>query len=409
MIRSLRRRFVFGAVLSLSILIALLIGGISLVSYIQMEQRSDELMRLLLDERATPPAPEPERRPQFAFGYSLPDQPMPIGYCIARFDARGQSLGLELSRLPEPDVEVLKTYADEILFAGKERGKLGAYKYQLKREETGETRIAFLDNSIQVEMLRGTLRAGLALGAGAILLMLVILLPVSKRLTRGYAAHIEKQKQFITNASHEIKTPIAIIQSNIDAMELIQGANKWSRNIRGQTVRLNALLKQLIFMARMDEIPLSPDKRPIALSEMLVEDASAYEEALRDGGCAFQTDIEPKLTLPGSRENLKQLFSILMDNAVQYTNPGGEISLSLHRRGRHARIAVRNTVDRLPDCPPQTLFDRFYRGDSARTQKASGCGIGLSAALAIAQMHRGRIEAQYMANNAIQFVVDLPL
>lgn len=410
MIRSLRRRFIFGAVLSLTILIALLIGGISLVGYIQMEQGGENFLRVLLEGPVPMPVPPPPMQDtQFAFGYSFEAQSMPAGYCLLNVDSTGQLVGIDVNNLRGMDTSNLQPYIDEILSGGEDHGKAGVYKYRLERDADGLIRIALLDNSIQATLLAGTLRTGLLLGFLAIVAMFIILLPISKQLMRNYAAHIEKQKQFITNASHELKTPIAIIQSNIDAMELIQGENKWSRNIRGQTVRLNTLLLQLIFMARIDEQPFSSEKADISLGALLKEEAAAYEEILRKRSVSLTANIKDELVVCGSQENLKQLIHILMDNAAQYTNAEGEINIVTEKQKRFARLIVRNTVSNLPDCPPENLFDRFYRGDAARTQKTSGCGVGLSAALAIVQMHRGKIEAQYIGDHTIQFVVDLPL
>lgn len=118
--------------------------------------------------------------------------------------------------------------------------------------------------------------------------------------------------------------------------------------------------------------------------------------------------MDAPLLVRGSREYLQQLMHMLLDNAVQYVNGGGTIALKLEQRRRCARISLYNSVEKLPDCPPEALFDRFYRGDSARTQQGGGYGIGLSAARAIAEMHRGRITAEYEGESGIRFTVELP-
>ncbi|MFQ9799167.1 MAG: sensor histidine kinase [Clostridia bacterium] len=178
----------------------------------------------------------------------------------------------------------------------------------------------------------------------------------------------EKQKQFITDAGHEIKTPLAIILANTDAMELHSGVSKWSQNIRAQTVRLNGLMQNLLALAKLDEGNVHLDAEAIVLSQLLEESLHSFEEAAELKGISIQKEIQPDVTIHGNRDSIARLLSILMDNAVQYSPPEGRITISLQLAEKQAVLRIKNACENRPAEDPGKLFDRFYRGDSARTR-----------------------------------------
>ena len=161
-------------------------------------------------------------------------------------------------------------------------------------------------------------------------------------------------------------------------------------------------------MARIDEYSLALPREPVELSALWRMELVPYAERIQERALTLKTELGVELRVRGSREHLQQLAHMLLDNAVQYAGEGGTIELKLEKRRQRARITLYNSVESLPDCPPETLFDRFYRGDGARTQSGGGYGIGLSAARAIAETHRGKIAAEYL-DGGIRFAVELPL
>lgn len=251
----------------------------------------------------------------------------------------------------------------------------------------------------------------LALSTGGVALcwlgMLALVMVLSRRSIRPIALSIEKQKEFVTNAGHELKTPLAIIRANTEAMELHQGENKWTRNIKAQTLRLGGLMENLLTLARMEETDALPPARPVDLSSLARESAESFREAAALRGILLEEIIDPAVILQGDREHLAQLLSILLDNGVKYTDPGGAIRLTLTGEGKGARLRVENAPARL-EGETARLFDRFYRGDPARTQRTGGCGIGLSAAQAIVRAWRGTITAGMEGEDRVVFTVELP-
>ena len=215
---------------------------------------------------------------------------------------------------------------------------------------------------------------------------------------------MEKQRQFVTNAGHEIKTPLAIIQANTDAMELHQGPSKWSQNIRVQTLRLTGLMENLLTLARMDEVKAPPAQR-VELSSLAQEVCQSFREGSAQRNIQMEEAIAPDIVLQANREQMVQLLSILLDNGIKYTEPGGKLALSLQKEGKKVRLRVRNGPTQIPEGDLSRMFDRFFRGDLARTQKGGGYGIGLSAAQAIVGAWGGTITATVEGKNTMVFTV----
>ncbi len=217
---------------------------------------------------------------------------------------------------------------------------------------------------------------------------------------------MEKQKRFVTDAGHEIKTPLAIIMANTDALELHQGETKWSRNIRGQTERLSGLMQNLLTLSRMDEGTAGTLMSECSLSEMTRDAVAQFREPAENRGISVLCDIAENVTVTGDKVRLLQLLTILLDNAVKYAEGGTpEIRVSVSRQERTAVLRISNTCFLGQDEDPGKWFERFYRGDSARTQKSGGYGIGLSAASAIVRLHKGSVKAEYEDGRVVFTVV----
>ena len=404
MIHALRRRFIFSAMAAFTILLLILVLGITFVSYVQVDARTEAFMQAVLEEDRQPSVGNQPPQPP-AMRMQMMENP--IAYYDVRINQGGEISDISEKGIWEPDIDAVRGYAGEVIASGNANGKIGGYRYRLHAMDDGSARLIFMDASPQVHMLWNVLQTTVLLSLICLVMLFLILLPISARVVRSYALHIEKQKQFITNAGHEIKTPVAIMLSNLDAMELIQGENKWSRNIRSQTDRLSALLQRLLFMSRIDEKSVVLPMQMLHLNSIVEAELETYNPMLAERGLQMHCSFDKEIRLKGNREYLQQMIHMLLDNAVQYTNQGGEIRISAELKRRRLRLLFENTVDALPDCPPEALFDRFYRGDSARTQSSGGYGIGLSAARAIAEMHQGSIAAEYINGSAVCFTVEL--
>ena len=230
------------------------------------------------------------------------------------------------------------------------------------------------------------------LGLAAVLFLLLIL---SRRIVRPMAESYEKQRQFITDAGHELKTPMTIISADADLAEMECGENQWLTDIRRQAQRLTALTNDLIYLSRMEEEQPKLQYIDFPISDVVEEMAQSFAALARSQDKDFQVQVQPMLSFQGDEKGIRQLVSILLDNALKYSPTGGQLALRLEKQGRNLLLTVSNTgaqpmeQDKLPH-----LFDRFYRTDQSRNSQSGGYGLGLSIAKSIVSAHKGKIRAE---------------
>ena len=230
------------------------------------------------------------------------------------------------------------------------------------------------------------------LGLAAVLFLLLIL---SRRIVRPMAESYEKQRQFITDAGHELKTPMTIISADADLAEMECGENQWLTDIRRQAQRLTALTNDLIYLSRMEEEQPKLQYIDFPISDVVEEMAQSFAAPARSQDKELQVQVQPMLSFKGDEKGIRQLASILLDNALKYSPPGGQLALRLEKQGRNLLLTVSNTCaqpmeqDKLPH-----LFDRFYRTDQSRNSQSGGYGLGLSIARSIVSAHKGKIRAE---------------
>ena len=330
-------------------------------------------------------------------------------YFKVRFDLEGNTVYTDTSHIGYVDEDTANELAEKVYASGKTEGRSDGYLYSVSETRDGRgTEVIFLDPSQnRISILRVVLLS-CATGLLCWLLMLLLVRSLSKKAIKPIADNIEKQKQFVTNAGHELKTPLAIISANTEALELYNGESKWSRNIKAQVERLSGLVNNLLLLARMDESALKTKKEPISLSLIVSEFCDAYKEPMEQKSIGFEAGIAPEIGINADREQITQLISIMLDNSLKYTNEGGTSSVSLNKQDKNAVLVFSNTCEKLPSIPADKLFDRFSRGDDARTQKTGGYGIGLSVADSICRANGGSIECRYEDGNRIAFTVRFP-
>lgn len=414
MIRTLQKKFIVTAMIAVTVLLLVLLGAINVFNFLSSSRQSDQLLEQLAAMEGFGPAPQgrpdapdgpahmQDRHGLFLRTPDEDDRRAALGFSV-RFNAAGEAESVDLSRIASLTEEEAVSLAQEALAVGQSSGRLGERKFRIVEPAPDCHTVVFLDvSSQQFELLRvAALSALLGLLAWAAMLVLVTLL--SRQAIRPIAENIERQRQFVTDAGHELKTPLAIILANLDAMELTGQESKYSRNIRSQASRLSTLMQNLLTLARIDESTALPDAAPLSLSELCRESAEMFRAPAELRQLSLRTDIAEGVSVSGNRTMLQQLLSTLLDNAVKYCPEGGAIRLQLRQEDR-AVLRVANTVgNERPDLT--RLFDRFYRSDSSRNQKG-GFGIGLSAAQAIVRQHRGEIGAHY-EDDEIVFTVRL--
>lgn len=294
-------------------------------------------------------------------------------------------------------------YARAALEAGKERGWVSNYRFKVFHWDDGMG-IVFVNGEIPHLMVSRFLFTTFLVLLGSGLGVLILIVIMSKRVVRPVAESYEKQKQFITDANHELKTPLTLILSNLDIVEAEVGKNEWLDDMRSEGERMRMLVNQLVILSRMDEDQSNLCMAPFDLSGAVLDTASEFQSLAEERQKELMTEIEPMIEYYGDEGLIRRLIAILLDNAVKYCDRGGKIKIYFHRR-RHPTIIVENTYGNVDSLELGRLFDRFYREDKSRTFDGS-FGVGLSIARAIAKNHHGDILA-YKKEKIIGFKVEL--
>lgn len=239
--------------------------------------------------------------------------------------------------------------------------------------------------------------------------MLILLLLLSKRIVRPVAESYEKQKQFITDAGHELKTPLTIIGADADLAEMECGENQWIQDIRRQTQRLTELTQDLIYLSRMEEEGLSLQSIDFPLSDVAEEMAHSFLPLAQNQGKRLEIAVQPMLSFRGDEKSIRQLCSILLDNALKYSPQEGELLFRLEKQGKNILLSVSNTTSQ-PIKKEELchLFDRFYRTDPSHNSQTGGYGLGLSIARSIVTAHKGKIRAESPQESVLTIQVTLP-
>ena len=395
MLKKMRTRVIGAAMLAFSSVILLIALLVNVANYQVVTKRADETISHILDyENHTVSDSLTERLPPAPF-QELPD--LESNYMTRFFsvqlDETGRVCSTSMDYIASINESDAVEYARTALASGSSKGYAGEYRYQIA-STGGRTTVCFL-NTIREQRFMKELRmltAGVALGS--LLLVLLLIYLFSSKAIRPFASNIQRQKQFITDASHELKTPLTSISTSIDVISVEHGEDEWTKNIRKQTDRMAKLVGELVALAKMDEGTPLPNREVFSLSEAAWEIVEVYWPQAKAHGREMELQIQESLSYFGEKLSVQQMLSVLLDNAIRYSDEGSSIGFSIRERRGRVQIKVRTacSYETVPDV--KRLFDRFYRPDSSRSANSGGSGIGLAIAKAVAEAHGGSISAQ---------------
>ena len=373
MVKQLQKKFIVSAMLAVTILLVVLIGGINVFNYLTTSNDNDRLMEMLCysfetstkwnadtTDNTQPPqsinstrqnttdatgnqndtgfVPQdngtkpPDDKKNNGFGRHDKNAVDSARYAAVAIDKNGNIIRTDVTHISSLTEEEATAITEALKNTASGTGTYNGFLYRISETKRAEGKvIILLDNGMQISSFFTVLFISAGAGIFGWLLMLLLVILLSKKTIAPVARSIEKQKQFVTNAGHEIKTPLAIILANTDAMELHNGENKWSRNIRAQTLRLSGLMQNLLMLAKMDE---SSTKLPMCsfdISTAAEDTVNAFIEPAALKGVMIEQDIQKGLQLNGNRDSIVQLMTVLLDNAVKYTESGGTISTKWQR------------------------------------------------------------------------------
>ena len=407
MLKKMRWRFIGAAMAAFTAVVLTLLCFVNLWNYHSVTAQQDEVLTRLmeLEDRQTPFSPGRGAPPFDDWSHFSPEVQYSLRFFSVHYDTGGAILSVNqdfIASISESDAE---SYADAVLESGKAHGYESGYRYLVDTTED-ETVVLFLNSERELQTMKSLLWITLAIAGSCLVVVFGLVVLFSRRAITPYLKNMEAQKQFITNASHELKTPLTAIATSADVLAMEHDGDEWVHNIQVQSGRLSKLITSLVALSRLDEEDPFPARTGFSLSDALWEISEPFVSLARAKGKTYTQDIADGLTVTGDRAAIQQMVSILLDNALKYSPDGGSISLTARRNGKKVEITVSNTVDAAQCSDTSRLFDRFYRADESHSSTVSGTGIGLSIAKATVQAHGGKISAK-QTDNMITFQVIL--
>lgn len=405
MIRRLRWKFV----LINMILVTAMLTGICMIFVVttrdSLEADSISVLRRVITETETPS--------WSLFGESQSSVSLPYFTVVVRPDGGAYITSSQFYDLDDPDTILAAVNA--AFDQPESQGLLEDYDLRYLREATFDGwRMAFVDISYERSTLQRAVGNAVTVGLGAFAIFFGASILLARWAVRPVERSWEQQRQFVADASHELKTPLTVILSNVDLLagrgaEDPENARRWLDNIRTGSWQMRELVEQLLQLARSDSArEQSRNFQPVDLTDLVRTAALMYEPVAFEAGKPLEAeDVEGGITVSGDGAQLKRLLDILLDNAVKYARPGGHIFLALRREGRRAVLSVTDQGDPIPSDQLEEIFRRFYRADQARTTQ--GFGLGLAIARSIAQEHGGKLWAQSDPAGSNTFSCSLPL
>lgn len=298
----------------------------------------------------------------------------------------------------------MEKLAQEVIGGNKQYGtnkNLAFYKV----DKGGYTLVAFMDNTVINESAMTLFRYTLIFGGVVIVLFFFLSLFLAKKIVTPLEESYQKQKQFISDAGHELKTPVSVVSANAEILSREIGGNQWLQNIQYENERMGTLVCQLLDLAKTENV--TPQTERIDFSRLAVSEALAFESIAFEKGFVLNQNIENSIYVDGNGIQLKQIISILLDNAIRHSKERGEVRLTLMKEHGFAKLSVINKADEIPEEEQTKIFERFYRVDTARNGEDKHYGLGLAIAKAIVITHKGKISVRCY-DGLVEFSVLIP-
>lgn len=390
MVTKLKRRFILLATLSVSIMLLVMNLVTIVINYSSLDQSTDLVINQIIKETSevVEPAYETER-----------DELEDVRYFITYYNDENVVLDANLSNINTVSNREAKRFTDIVLEKGKPEGLLGALKYQLVTIN-GKDAIIFLDASESISSFRIWTQTLFLISLVAILMTFIITNLLANRAVKPIMEAYDKQKQFITNASHEIKTPLTVISANMDILEMSIGENKWISNTSDQVVKLNRLVNDLTSLTRLQEQQYL-ERNLFDLSSVAKNSANEYSKLAKHTGLNFTSEISSNLEYLGNETAIIHVLDIIFDNSIKYTNQGGDINFKLVKANNKLKLSLTNTLEHISIGKHNEFLERFYKEDNSREQYKNSFGIGLSLAKEIIDLHHGKIQAYSLDEHSL--------
>lgn len=422
MIKSLRWKFVLIATAAVVIIVAVVLGLINTITYVRMTNQVESVLSYISQNSGKLPKKIPttdnswfnntnwfgdtnwsDDTPEFSYQTRFFSVLVaPDGY-VREINIKNIAAFTEREAIEYAQTTVQK--GQSVGFFKKDRA---SYAYMITKKNDGDFFIVIMDCTHDVDAVDSFMRYSLLVGIACVILYIIILTALSKVPLKPFIRNMENQKRFITNAGHELKTPIAIISTNTEAIELINGKSQWTESILKQVKRLSNLINDLVVLSKMGERSAADlNIVKFDLSETVTAVVSSFEQIAKDQGKNLYSNIKSQLYVQSDNKCVYELVNILVDNAVKYCDDEGTVDVVLSKnKKKTVTISVINDYDAGANIDYSRFFERFYRGDESHNSQKKGYGIGLSIAEELTQLINGKISVAYKKGK-IAFIVKM--
>ena len=417
MIKKLRKKLVLASMVSLLVVLLIIEGSIGILNYQKIVADADQVLNILKENSGQfpdmPPHGEPEQKKEMKDAYEKehlmsPELPYESRYFSVLLNEDGKALSADTGQIVSVDDSEAMEYAETVWEKGQDKGFMGDYRYCVYTSDS-EVRIIFLDCRRNLETFSNFALTALGVSVSGLAAVFALLFFLSARIVKPFSENYEKQKRFITDAGHELKTPLTIIDADTEVLEMDFGESEWLSDIQNQTKRLADLTNNLILLSRMEEEQTRELMVDSPLSDVVEETLGTFQALAKTQHKNLTGNIAPMISMRGDEKAIRRLVTILLDNAVKYSGENGEIAVTLEKQKRRVRLSVFNTTEFISKEHTQHLFDRFYRTDSSRNSQTGGYGLGLSIAAATVEAHKGKIAAVTKDEKSLLISISFPV
>ena len=413
MIRHFRKQFIIFSTCALLLVIVTIVGSISSITYFRAHQEVNSVLQILSNNEGEMPARTVSSQPQLFLQSQFTKESLyQYRYFSATLNKKNKQMQIEDSHILSVSPAEIQKLTQRVLKRHRTQGRIfyhqTFYAYRVKNNSK-RTNVVFLDESLMLAKAREVTYLGVFLGIISLLLYTIVLILFSNAAIRPIIQAEKRQKEFITNAGHELKTPLSVISANNEMQELLIGENDLTKSTKEQVGRLTKLINYFVSLARLQERP-QMTLSVIDASQITNRVADNFKNVILQDGKHFKKSVTSGLKVRADENYFYELISILLDNANKYCDPHGDVFLNLRlgKRKKNVILSVTNSFAAGKDADYQRFFERFYREDKARTvsEKKSGYGIGLSMAQSIVKSFGGQIKASY-SNGKISFIITI--
>lgn len=401
----LRNRFILVSMLTVGLVLSALVGAINLVNYRSMYRRADFVTQLITEHGGVFPTNLSQSMSALQEYGLTAESPYSMRYFSVLSSPGRDIITTNRDNIVAITGEEIQALVIRVMTGEKTIGTTDHFRFR-KTPLSNGTIYVFLDMSQSIKNFQDTLHISQLLLLATMIIVFFVIRFLSEKAVEPIIEVLDRQKLFINDAGHELKTPLAIIASATDVLELTEGENQWTGSIKKQVERMNHLIQDMLTLSRYDDLKRL-SLNPVKLSRVVSAVSLEMKPLLEDRELTLRISQADDYTVLGNEESLITLFRTLLDNAIRYSAPGETITLASRRSGSHVLIDLTNPFPDFPEDQLEKIFERFYRADASRSRNTGGSGIGLAMARTIAQANGADIRAIKPSQDAITFQVRL--